>query len=125
MGAISVLATGLAANRSLFGIGYLAAPVRMGAGWIEDAADDERTAAVTRALGARDLVLGLGALWAQRGGGANPRAWFAAHALSDGVDLAATLAARERLSPRALVFASAMAGASTAIALAAALAPEP
>ena len=124
MSAISTLATGLAANRTLFALGYLAAPARAGGGWFEDAADDERAAAPIRALGARDLVLGLGALWAQRGGGADPRAWLAAHAIADGIDLAATLAGRRQLSPRALTFASAMAGASSAIALAAALAPE-
>ena len=124
MSVISALATGLAANRTLFGIGYLAAPARAGGGWFEDAAEDERAAAPIRALGARDLVLGLGALWAQRGGRADPRAWFAAHAIADGVDLATTVAGRRHLSTRALAFASAMAGASTAIAIAAALAPE-
>jgi hypothetical protein len=124
MGAISVLATALAANRTLFGIGYLAAPARFGGGWFEEAAEDDRTAAVIRSLGARDLVLGLGALRAQRGGGSDPRAWFAAHALSDGVDLVATLAARRHLSSRAAAFASAMAGISTAIAMAAAHASE-
>jgi hypothetical protein len=124
MSAISVLATGLAANRTLFGVGYLAAPARAGGGWFEDAAEDPRSAAPIRALGARDLVLGLGALWALRGGGADPRAWFAAHAVSDGVDLVATLAAHRHLSTRALGFASAMAGVSTAIALSAALAPD-
>jgi hypothetical protein len=122
--AISALATGLAANRTLFGIGYLAAPARAGGGWFEDAAEDERSAAPIRALGARDLVLGLGALWAQRGGGSDPRAWFAAHAISDGIDLVATLGGRNHLSPKALGFASVMAGASTAIAVAASLGLE-
>jgi hypothetical protein len=121
MGVVSSLGTGLAANRSLFGIGYLVAPERSAGGWVGEVAEDERTAFVTRALGARDLVLGLGALWAQRGGGSDPRAWFAAHALADGVDLLATLAARERLPAQNLAFATAMAGASTAIALAATL----
>ena len=124
MSAISVLGTGLAANRSLFGIAYLVAPARSGGGWIGKPAEDERTAVMTRALGARDLVLGLGALWAQRGGGTDARAWFAAHALADGVDLLATLGARESLRSRNLAFATAMAGASTAIALAATLAEE-
>lgn len=124
MSAISALATGLAANRTLFGIGYLVAPARLGGGWFEDAAEDGRAAAPIRALGARDLVLGIGALWAQRGAGTDARAWFAAHAISDAVDLAATVAGRTRLSSSAFAFASAMAGGSTAIAVAAVLAPE-
>jgi hypothetical protein len=122
MGVVSSLGTGLAANRSLFGIGYLVAPERSGSGWIGKAAEDDRTAFVTRALGARDLVLGLGALWAQRGGGTDPRGWFAAHAVADGVDLLATLAAREKLPARNFAFAATMAGASTAIALATSIA---
>ena len=64
-----------------------------------------------RGLGARDLALGIGALHALRSAGAQ-RPWFAAHALADGVDLAATLSARTALPQRNLVFAVAMGGAS-------------
>jgi hypothetical protein len=60
--------------------------------------------------GARDLTLGIGALHALRCAGAQ-RAWFAAHAPADGVDLAAMLSARTALQ-RNLVFAVAMGGAS-------------
>jgi hypothetical protein len=49
--------------------------------------------------------------------------WMAAQALADGIDLAATLAAREILPLRNVLFAASITGASTAIALAAALRP--
>src|SRR5438093_13663835 len=56
------LATALALNRVAFGVGYLIAPERTGTGWIGGAARDDATKVFTRALGARDLALGLGAL---------------------------------------------------------------
>ena len=113
------LAAALALNRILFGVGYLAAPERAGRGWIAGAASDRRTQA--RALEARDLALGAGALRAPLAGDGSPRAWLAAHAVADAADLAATVGARDALPRRNLLFASAMAGGSTAIALAAAI----
>jgi hypothetical protein len=65
---VGKLGTALALNRVLFGIGYLVAPERTGSNWIGKAARDPRTSVFTRALGARDLALGAGALAAQRGG---------------------------------------------------------
>jgi hypothetical protein len=117
---IRVLGGALAANRVLFGIGYLVAPERVGGGWIGRQAKSSQTQVFTRALGARDLVLGLGALDALRSG-RGARSWFAAHAIADGTDLAATIAARDKLPASGYRFATAMAGASTAIAAAAAL----
>lgn len=52
----------------------------------------------------------------------SPRPWFAAHALADAADLVATVAAGPTLPRRNLLFAGAMAGASTAVAIAGALA---
>jgi|1186.fasta_scaffold297028_2 hypothetical protein len=123
---VRLLATGLALNRCAFGIGYLVAPAETGRGWIGRVSRHPGTQVFTRALGARDLALGLGALralWA--GGDTEARAWMAAHALSDGVDLAATLAARRPLPRKGVRFASAMAGASTAVAVLGATALEP
>lgn len=117
---IRALGATLAANRVLFGIGYLIAPERVGGGWIGHQARSPQTQVFARALGARDLVLGLGALGALRSG-AGARSWFAAHAIADGTDLAATIAAREKLPASGYRFATAMAGASTGIAAAAAL----
>ena len=120
---VRTLATGLAVNRILFGVNFVVAPRRGGASWIGSAAAARpATGVFARALGARDLALGLGALRALReGDDAAARAWMAAHALSDGVDLVATLAARRALPAAPAGFAVAMAAGSTAIGVAGAL----
>src|SRR5437764_6065525 len=120
------LATGLALNRCAFGVGYLLAPARTGRGWIGAVAAQPATGVFTRALGARDLALGLGALRALRSGDdGQARAWLAGHALSDGVDLVATLAAGRALPAGGRLFATGMAAWSTAAAVAGAVALEP
>jgi len=113
---IKALAGALALNRVLFGIGYIVAPGRVGGGWIGRQASKPQTQVLTRALGARDLVLGAGALWALRSRNGSARAWFAAHTVADGTDLMATIVARDELPGKGFRFATAMAGASTAIA---------
>jgi hypothetical protein len=115
-------AKALAANRVAFGVGYLLAPQRTASGWVGSAGEGTVSTVLTRALGARDLALGLGALLAvgerdQR----QARRWFAAHAIADGVDLIATLRARDSLPSSGFLFGLGMASASTAIALAAAI----
>jgi hypothetical protein len=118
---IRVAATALAANRVLFGLGYLIAPKRTAAGWIGKTGKRDSSTVLTRALGARDLALGAGALAElTTNDTARARRWFAAHALADGADLFATLRARDDLPTSGFRFGAAMAGASTAIALAAA-----
>jgi hypothetical protein len=124
-GAVSVraLATALAVNRVAFGLNFLRTPARAGRLWIGGpAARRPESRVFGRALGARDLALGLGALRAlQEHDDAAARAWMAGHALSDGADLLATLAARRELPRAPVAFALAMAGASTAIGVAAAV----
>jgi hypothetical protein len=117
---VRYLAAALALNRCAFGLGYLLAPARMGRGWVDQAAERPATQVMIRGLGARDLSLGIGALWSIANDEASVRPWFAAHALSDAADLVATVAASKDLPPRRVAFAGAMAGVSTAIALAAA-----
>jgi len=113
----STLARGLAINRIAFGLGYIAAPERTGSGWVGNAAKKGGATVLTRALGARDLVLGAGALWAMRKRPESARPWFAAHAVADATDLAATVAARDSLPRSGFRFALVMAGVSTAIAV--------
>lgn len=114
---VRTAATALALNRIAFGVRFVLQPEEAGATWIGRGAARRPGARVFgRALGARDLALGAGALVALRGGdGDAARAWMAAHALSDGTDLAATLAAREGLPTGPFLFAVGMAGLSTAI----------
>ena len=119
---IRTLATGLAANRVVFGIGYVLAPARTGRGWIGRVAGDPATQVFTRALGARDLALGAGALRALAAGDdAAARIWLAGHAVSDATDLVATVLARRRLPRSGLAFATLMAAGSTAVAVAGAV----
>jgi hypothetical protein len=116
------LAIALSLNRTGFGLAYLVAPGRTGPGWIGRAAKDPATQVFVRGHGARDVGLGLGALLALASRGEQAaRSWMAAQALADASDVAATLLAGERRLPRSgYRFALAMAGVSTATALAAA-----
>ena len=121
--ALRIAAAALALNRVAFGLGYLAAPEQTASSWIGRKGKSRQSTVLTRALGARDLVLGAGALVAMgRGDAAEARRWFAAHAVADGADLAATRAVRDKLPESGYRFGAAMAAGSTAIAVAAAAA---
>ena len=111
------LARGLAINRISFGGGLILAPGRYARTWVgTDAARQDPTKLLARALGARDLALGASGLLALRAGDANrTRRWFAAQGMTDAVDFVATLAARDVPLP-ARAFAAVMAAGSTAIA---------
>jgi len=82
--------------------------------WIGTDADRDGAKVLGRALGGRDLALGIGPVLASRRGGP-VRGWVEAAALADLVDVAATLAVFSRLPRRGrwLVLASA-AGAALA-----------
>lgn len=122
---VRVLGGLLAANRVLFGVAFLVAPERTAAGWVGRVAGREGAKVFIRGLGARDLALGAGALQALARPGADHRPWFAAQAVSDGADLAATYAARRRLPAAGVRFAVPVAAVSTLIGLAGALSAPP
>ncbi len=82
----------LAAGRVAVGLALIAVPGRIGASWIGPEAAGAGTQVFARALGARDVALGAGALWALRQG--DPaRRWLAWGAAVDAVDFGATLGA--------------------------------
>jgi hypothetical protein len=120
----NVIAGALAANRVAFGLGYLIDPRRTGRGWVGPRAEERPATVLTRALGARDFALGAGALLAMREDPRRARPWFAAHAVADASDLAATVAARDGLPRQGYLFAVAMAGASTVAAIVGATAAD-
>jgi len=105
-------AVAVAAGRVALGLTILAWPSVAARPWVGAAADDLAARVFGRALGGRDVALGLGALAALQGPAAEPGsagAWIAAGALSDALDVAASLASWHEL-PRAtrwLVVASA------------------
>src|ERR1700733_10460420 len=105
-------ATAVAAGRVALGVTALAWPAVPARPWVGAAADDVAGRGFGRGLGARGLALGLGALAALQGPAAeagSARAWVAAGALSDALDVAASLASWRELPrvTRWLVAASA------------------
>jgi hypothetical protein len=119
-------ATAVAAGRVGLGVAALAWPSVPARPWVGSSADELSAQVFGRALGARDLALGLGALAAARRAPGDPwsaGAWFAAGALSDALDVAVTAAAWPRLPrvTRWLVAASAggaaVAGAAATVAV--------
>ena len=90
------MALSQARGRMVVGAALLLAPGWAGRRWIGEPADDPAVKVLTRALGVRDLVIGLGAVIALDRG-APARGWFEAAALSDAVDLVGTLLARDAI----------------------------
>jgi hypothetical protein len=106
----------LSLNRIGFGVAYLFGPARSGCSWIGVTARDPAAQVITRGHGARDLVLGVGALGALAGGddrGAG--AWLAGQALADAADFASTVLARRHLPARGVRIALLMAGLGTVV----------
>jgi hypothetical protein len=113
----------VAAGRVALGLTALAWPAVPARPWVGASADDLAARVFGRALGARDLALGLGALAALARPGAEPgpaASWVAAGALSDALDVAASVASWHDLPriTRWLVAASAGGAALTGAAAA-------
>ena len=113
----------VAAARVALGLTALAWPAVPARPWVGASADDLAARVFGRALGGRDVALGLGALAALRRQDAEPgsaASWVAAGALSDALDVAASLASWRDLPriTRWLVAASAGGAALTGAAAA-------
>jgi hypothetical protein len=92
------LAVAVAAGRVAIGLAALAAPSALARPWV-GAGEDPGRRVLARALGGRDLALGLGGLLAARRG--RPlRGWVEAGGLADAGDVVATLLALRHLPPR-------------------------
>ena len=93
--------------------------------WVGASAGDLTARVFGRALGARDLALGLGALAALHGPAADPgqaATWVAAGALSDALDVAASLASWDELPRLTKWLVAASAGGAAVVGAAAAVA---
>jgi hypothetical protein len=93
-------ARAVAAGRVALGLTALAWPSVPARPWVGAAADDVAARVFGRALGARDLALGLGALAALQSPADQPgsaSAWVAAGALSDALDVVASLSSWREL----------------------------
>jgi hypothetical protein len=121
-------ATVVAAGRVALGLTALAWPSVPARPWVGAAADDLAARVFGRALGGRDLALGLGALAALQRPAAEPRsarAWVAAGALSDALDVVASLSSWHELPRNSRWLVAASAGGAALAGAAAALAVQP
>lgn len=115
-----ILTAFISLGRILFGSVFISQPKVMDQGWIGKQARLPGAQVLTRAVGARDLAMGLGGLQAAVRNDGSARAWMGAAALCDAVDFGATYAAGRKIprSSRTTVLAVA-AGAAVLSALAA------
>ncbi len=100
-----------AAARGGFGAALLAAPERVGGGWLGAVAEQPAAQVAIRGIGARDVALSAGALAAlAREAGLRP--WLLAAVGTDLADVVAAVAARDGLPPRARAGTAILAGAA-------------
>jgi hypothetical protein len=90
------LALASARGRIAFGVAFLLAPGLVGRRWIGADADRRAVKLVVRALGARDVALGLGVVIALDRG-TPVRGWLEGSALADSADFLATLLAGDSI----------------------------
>jgi hypothetical protein len=118
-------AAAVAAGRVAIGLAALAWPSVPSRPWVGAAADDLAARVFGRALGARDIALGLGALTALRRSASDPGsagAWVAAGALSDALDVVASLSSWRQLPRTGRWLVAGSAGAAALVGAAGALA---
>ena len=109
--------------RIAYGLGLVAVPARLTGRWLGPAAETAPTQVGVRGLGAREVLLHLGALTAALRG--EPlRPWLAASIAGDVADMAATTAARGALPEGSPLATLAVAGGSAAISAALAAAVD-
>jgi hypothetical protein len=88
-----ILAVLISLGRLLFGVAFIAEPKLLDRAWIGKQARLPGAQLLARAVGARDLVLGLGGLQAVARDDGSARPWLAAAGICDAVDFGATWAA--------------------------------
>src|SRR5919204_4428428 len=96
-----ILAALISLGRFAFGVTFIAKPNVMDRAWIGKQARLPGAQVLSRAVGARDLALGLGGLQALTRDDGSARPWLAAAAICDAVDPRAPWAADKRNPPPA------------------------
>jgi hypothetical protein len=121
------LAALISLGRFLIGAAFIARPKLLEGGWIGRQARLPGAQVLGRAVGARDLTLGLGGLQAVARDDGSVRPWLAAAAVCDTVDFGATYAAGRRIPRRGRNGVLAVAGVFSVLSAltAAASGPEP
>ena len=114
---LSSTARVLGAGRAVIGAALLVAPGKVAQRWLGDVSERPGAQVAISGVGARDLVLGLGTVWALGGRKRDVRPWLIASGIADVVDLAATLRFRKGLTPPAVGGTAAVAGGSAVLCL--------
>ena len=96
-----ILAGLISLGRFVIGVAFIAEPMLMDRAWIGKQARVPGAQVLARAVGARDLALGLGGLQAVARNDGSAQPWLAAGALCDAVDFGATWAAGRRIPRQA------------------------
>ena len=99
-------------GRFLFGVAFIAQPKLMDRGWIGKQARLPGAQVLARAVGARDLALGLGGLQAVTRNDGSAQPWLSAAALCDAIDFGATWAAGRGIPRQARIGVLAIADSS-------------
>lgn len=115
-----ILAGVISLGRFIFGIVFISQPKVMDQGWIGKQARLPGAQVLTRAVGARDLAMGMGGLQAVIRNDGSAQQWLAAAAVCDAVDFGATYAAGRRIPAKARTGVLAIAGAGALLSLIAA-----
>jgi hypothetical protein len=105
-----ILAVVISVGRLFFGIAFIAQPKLMDGAWIGKQARLPGAQLLARAVGARDLVLGLGGMQALARDDGSARPWLAAGATCDAIDFGATWAAGRGIPRQARTGVLAIAG---------------
>jgi hypothetical protein len=105
-----ILAGLISLGRFLIGVAFIAEPKLMDRAWIGKQARVPGAQVLARAVGARDLTLGLGGLQAVTRNDGSAQSWLAAAAICDAVDFGATWAAGRRIPRQARTGVLAIAG---------------
>lgn len=106
-----ILAGLISLSRFILGVAFIAEPKLMERAWIGKQARLPGAQLLSRAVGARDLALGLGGLQALTRNDGSARPWLAAAAVCDTVDFGATWTADRGIPRQARSGVLAIAGA--------------
>jgi hypothetical protein len=120
-----MLGVSISLGRFLFGVAFIARPQLMERAWIGKQARLPGAQLLARAVGARDLVLGLGGLQALNRNDGSARPWLAAAGICDAVDFGATWAAGRGIPRQARSGVLAIAGVFSLLSAVAAAAARP
>jgi hypothetical protein len=121
-----LLAGLISLGRFCFGIAFIAEPKLMERAWIGKQARLPGAQVLARAVGARDVALGLGGMQAAARNDGSAQPWLGAAALCDAVDFGASWAAGRRIPRQARTGVLAVAGVFSLLsAVAAAATGEP